>query len=111
MAEFAKMCREDYGLKRQPITTRNPQANDIMERVHQTLGRIIQSFDVKAINEADRQSMGWNTSSYHACSKSHIPYHTTGITNAVSVRIRCHAKYQAHNELGTYLPMKTNMNQ
>ena len=24
MAEFAKMCHNDYGLKRKPITTRNP---------------------------------------------------------------------------------------
>ena len=26
-AEFAKMCHNDYGLKRKPITTRNPQSN------------------------------------------------------------------------------------
>jgi hypothetical protein len=37
MAEFAKMVREDYGLKIKPITTRNPQANAIIERVHQTI--------------------------------------------------------------------------
>ena len=24
MAEFSKMCQNDYGLKRKPITTRNP---------------------------------------------------------------------------------------
>jgi hypothetical protein len=27
MAEFAKMCRDDYSLKRKPITTRNLQHN------------------------------------------------------------------------------------
>ena len=30
MAEFAKMCQNDYGLKRKPITTRNPQSNAII---------------------------------------------------------------------------------
>ena len=30
MTEFAKMCHNDYGLKRKPITTRNPQSNAII---------------------------------------------------------------------------------
>jgi transposase InsO family protein len=53
MAEFAKMCRNDYGLKRKPITTRNPQSNAIIERIHQTIGNIIRTFDVTTINEDD----------------------------------------------------------
>jgi hypothetical protein len=51
MAEFAKMCGEDYGLKRKPITTRNPQANAIIEHVHQTIGNIIRTFDVQTMDE------------------------------------------------------------
>ena len=31
MAEFAKICQNEYGLKRKPITTRNPQSNAIIE--------------------------------------------------------------------------------
>jgi hypothetical protein len=53
MAEFLKMVREDYGLKIKPITTRNPQANAIIERVHQTMGSIIRSFDVQHMDEKD----------------------------------------------------------
>ena len=49
MAEFAKMCHNDYGLKRKPITTRNPQSNAIIERIHQTIGNIIFTFDVSNI--------------------------------------------------------------
>ena len=41
MAEFAKMCHNDYGLKRKPITTRKPQSNEIIELIHQTIGNII----------------------------------------------------------------------
>ena len=49
MAEFAKMCHNDYGLKRKPITTRNPQSNVIIERIHKTIRNIIRTFDVSNI--------------------------------------------------------------
>ena len=39
MAEFAQMIQKDYGIKKKGITTRNPQANAIVERIHQTLAR------------------------------------------------------------------------
>ena len=31
------MIQKDYGLLKKPITTRNPQANGILERIHQTV--------------------------------------------------------------------------
>ena len=43
--EFQKMLN-DYGVKKKPITTRNPQANAIVERVHQTIGNIIRTFEL-----------------------------------------------------------------
>ena len=36
--DFRDMMRNDYGIENKPITTRNPQANAIVERVHQTIG-------------------------------------------------------------------------
>ena len=53
MAEFFKMCHNDYGLKRKPITTRNPQSNVIIERIHQNMGNIIRTFDVSNIVNND----------------------------------------------------------
>ena len=53
MAEFAKMCHNYYGLKRKPITTRNPQSNAIIERIHQTIRNIIRTFDVSNIVNND----------------------------------------------------------
>jgi transposase InsO family protein len=47
MAEFAQMVRNDYGIKSKPITKRNPQANAIIERVHQTIGNISRTFQVQ----------------------------------------------------------------
>ena len=49
MAEFSKMYQNDYGLKRKPITTRNPQYNAIIKQIHQTIGNIIRTFDVSNI--------------------------------------------------------------
>ena len=49
MAEFSKMCHNYYGLKMKPITTRNPQSNVIIKRIHQTIRNIIRTFDVSNI--------------------------------------------------------------
>jgi Integrase zinc binding domain len=46
MAEFTKMVKKDYQIKIKGISTRNPQANAIIERVHQTLGNVIRTFQV-----------------------------------------------------------------
>ena len=47
MAEFSKMIQDDYGVKKKPTTKRNPQANVIVERVHQTIGNMIRTFEVQ----------------------------------------------------------------
>jgi len=44
--EFQSML-DDYGIKRKPITVRNPQANAICERVHQVIGNIIRTFELQ----------------------------------------------------------------
>jgi hypothetical protein len=41
------MIKEDYGVKAKPITVRNPQANAIVERVHQVIGNIIHTFELE----------------------------------------------------------------
>lgn len=47
MGEFTRMMNEDYGVKKKPITARNPQANSIIERVHQTIGQMIRTLEVQ----------------------------------------------------------------
>eukprot|EP00957_Ditylum_brightwellii_P188339 14338152-Ditylum_brightwellii.AAC.1 len=46
MAEFTEMIRRDYGVTKLPITTRNPQANGVVERIHQTIGNMLRTFQV-----------------------------------------------------------------
>eukprot|EP00957_Ditylum_brightwellii_P095451 7270270-Ditylum_brightwellii.AAC.1 len=55
MAEFTEMIASDYGAKKKPITARNPQANSIIEKIHQTIGNMIRSFEVHetSIDEKD----------------------------------------------------------
>ena len=47
MAEVNEMLTEDYGIQVNRITTRNPQANAIVERVHQTIGNMIRTWFVE----------------------------------------------------------------
>lgn len=44
LGDFAQMVRRDYGIKMRPITVRNPQANSVVERVHQTIGNMLKTF-------------------------------------------------------------------
>eukprot|EP00957_Ditylum_brightwellii_P096817 7373380-Ditylum_brightwellii.AAC.1 len=55
MAEFTEMIASDYGVKKKTIAARNPQANSIIERIHQTIGNMIRSFKVHgtSIDEKD----------------------------------------------------------
>ena len=41
------MLKEDYGVRKKPITARNPQANAIIERVHQTVGQMLRTHRVQ----------------------------------------------------------------
>lgn len=47
MAEFTKLLKDDYGITKKPITTRNPQANAIVERAHKTIHNLIASKQIK----------------------------------------------------------------
>jgi transposase InsO family protein len=46
--DFHSMIKNDYGIKGKAITVRNPQANAIVERVHQVIGNIIQTFELES---------------------------------------------------------------
>ena len=48
-AEFKSMIQADYGITVKPITSRNTQANSMLERFHQTIGNIIRTFKVQDI--------------------------------------------------------------
>ena len=47
LVEFKIMIQVDYGIKVKAFTSRNPQTNSILERVHQTIGHIIRTYKVQ----------------------------------------------------------------
>ena len=47
LAEFREMISNDHGITVKSITSRNPQANTTLERVHQTFGNILLTFKVQ----------------------------------------------------------------
>ena len=59
LAEFREMITNDYGITVKPITSRNPQANAILERVHQTIGNILRTFKVQNMVLDDKNP--WNS--------------------------------------------------
>ena len=75
MAEFATTVKDDYGIKLRPITKRNPQANSMVERCHQTIGNIIRTFteDFGELDE-DKPWYGIIAATKFAC---HATVHTT----------------------------------
>ena len=73
MAEFSKMCHNDYGLKRKPIMTRNSQSNAIIKRIHQTMGNIIRTFYVSNIVNNNPWSGILATTMFYV----HATYHAT----------------------------------
>jgi hypothetical protein len=75
MGEFACMVEKDYGIKRKPTTTRNPQANSVIERIHQTIGNIIRSFQIGQI-EIDEQDP-WSGVLAATMFATRATYHTT----------------------------------
>ena len=75
MGDFATMIKDDYGIKTRPITTRNPQANAIIERIHQTLGNIIRTFELHS--DADATDESWDGILSAAMFALRATYHTT----------------------------------
>ena len=73
MAEFSKMCQNAYGPKSKTITTRNPQSNAIIERIHKTMKNIIRTFDVSNIVNNDPWSGILSATMFDVCAT----YHTT----------------------------------
>jgi hypothetical protein len=58
MGEVKNMLRDDYGITRKPITTRNPQANAMVERTHQTIHNMIRTNQIR--DKRDLAFESWN---------------------------------------------------
>jgi transposase InsO family protein len=51
MGDVISLLKNEYGINRRPITTRNPQANAMIERAHQTIHNMIRSKQIKSVDD------------------------------------------------------------
>ena len=58
-AEVSAALKNEYGIKKKLITTRNPQANSIIERIHQVVGDMIRTRDIRGKDDID-PDFGWS---------------------------------------------------
>ena len=45
--EFQNMIQQDYGIKTKPCMVKNPQANSVLERIHQALSDGIRVYELE----------------------------------------------------------------
>src|SRR5688500_9689204 len=72
--DFTKMSVNDYGIKRKPITVRNPQANAIVERIHQVIANMVRTFELET-NYLDEDDPWKGILCYCLCSEINISYY------------------------------------
>ena len=69
------MVEEDYGLKVKGSTTRNPQSNSILERIHQVIANMIRTYELENVY-MDKQDP-WSGIIAATCFAIRSTYHTT----------------------------------
>jgi transposase InsO family protein len=52
--KFKHMVTHEYGIKKKMITVRNPQANAIVERIHQVIANMVRTFELET-NYLDKE--------------------------------------------------------
>ena len=77
LGDFAEMIKEDYPtIIRRPITTKNPQANGILERIHTTTSNLITTMDLD--QDQDQEDCDpWDGVSAATMFAIRSTYHTT----------------------------------
>ena len=54
--EVSAAIKNEYGITKKLITTRNPQANAIIERIHQVVHQMIRSSNIKDARDLDKDA-------------------------------------------------------
>jgi transposase InsO family protein len=52
-AEVTAALRDEYGIHKKLITTRNPQSNSMVERIHQVVGQMIDTRGIRGVADRD----------------------------------------------------------
>jgi hypothetical protein len=88
MGDIISLLKNEYGINRQSITTRNPQANTMIELAHQTIHNMIRSKQIKAwTTSPTRHSLG-----SRICHAIYSPHNHPGHACSTCVQLRCNAQ-------------------
>ena len=74
--EVQDLLKNEYGFARKMITTRNPQANAMVERAHQTMHNMVRSIGIKKKEDLD-EDFGWRGILAAVRHAMHATVHTT----------------------------------
>jgi hypothetical protein len=75
MGNIISLLKNEYGINRQPITTRNPQANAMIKRAHQTIHNMIRCKQIKSVDDLPNGSWSGILSAVGFAMRSKV--HTT----------------------------------
>ena len=67
LAEVKELIKLEYGIQLSTIMVHNPQANSILERIHQTIVNLICTFKLHSSEIGKKRSVEWNSSSSNVC--------------------------------------------
>ncbi len=81
------MIQKDFGVTKKVITTRNPQANSSIEHVHQTMGNMIQLFELNKSTEKDPLDSVLAAGKF--CSMNESTYCATSYVDTTRVWVGC----------------------
>jgi hypothetical protein len=71
------MLTEDCGITKKVLTTRNPQANSMVERVHQAIHQLIRTLEIKGKSDLKKLDFGWDGVMSTVCQAVRSTIHTT----------------------------------
>ncbi len=74
--DFQNLILEEYDIEAKPSSKRNPQSNAILERIHQTIGNMLRTFEVEnqPIDENDPWSGILSAVAWAVCSTIILHY-------------------------------------
>jgi hypothetical protein len=86
-AEVQRTIKNEYGITRKLITTRNPQANAVVERVHQVIHNMIRTAGIKGKSDLDSDfPLEWYSQRSQASSHINCTHDQSCNANTVSIR-------------------------
>ena len=73
--KFKNTCKKEHGIKTKPITVKNPQANAIIERVHQVIANMMRTYELENVYMDKKDP--WSGISMAAAYAVRSTYHAT----------------------------------